>query len=334
MGLSIASKKIVRIKHAGSDFIGLSWLYNLREHNNTKKIYDVDPFIEVYQFRTNLYGFLSDNLDTENGYVWAHLIVGPEKALLIDAPYGHGNLKGLCQEISGGKPLIVANTHCGPDHSYGNCQFDKTYGHIDLVGDLNWKQNPGIWDYLFDANGKGLICTDIERKDIIPFKKYEVIGVPDGHIFNLGKAYDVELVWLPGHQPGHSGFLDKQTRVLIAGDAITGGGTSLSGGSDPHADTRHANDRFQGSTIPTDDHRRTVTAYRDGLLRLSKRLNEFDYVFGGHGVNDLDSSIILNIIEACNTIIANPECYDFKIGDRLNKLVRGWGSIGYYLSGV
>ena len=121
---------------------------------------------------------------------------------------------------------------------------------------------------------------------------------------------------------------------MFAGDAITGSGTILSGGSNPNADLRHVNDRFQGSTIPTDDPRRTVTAYRDALVKLSKRTNEFDYIFGGHGANDLDSGVIPNIIDACNAIIANPDCYDFKAGDKLSKLVRGWGSISYYRNGV
>jgi glyoxylase-like metal-dependent hydrolase (beta-lactamase superfamily II) len=333
MGVSIASRKIDRIKPTRGDFIGSSWFYQLREHNDTKKIYDVAPFIEVYQMRDNLYGLLSDMLDVENGYVWMYLIVGPEKAMLIDTSFGHNDLKGLSKEIAGGKPLIVTNTHCSCDHSYGNCQFERTYDHVDLVDDLNWKQDEGIWDYLFDENGKG-IWTDHERRDITAFKKYEVIGVPDGYVFDLGQGYEVELVWLPGHQPGHSGFLDKKGRLLIAGDAITGGGTTLSGGSDFHADLRHAKDRFQGSTIPTEDHRRTVTAYRDALTRLSKRLDEFDYIFGGHGPNDIDNSVIPCIIEACNAIITNPDCYDFKVGDRLSKSVRGWGSIDYYYNGV
>jgi glyoxylase-like metal-dependent hydrolase (beta-lactamase superfamily II) len=333
MGTSISSRKVVRTKQTKADFIGLSWLYQLREHNSTKKIYTVNPFIEVYQLRDNLYGLLSDMLDVENGYVWMYLIVGPEKALLIDTSFGHGNLKGLCNEITGGKTIIVTNTHCSCDHSYGNCQFDRTYDHVDLVDDLNWKQDPGIWDYLFDENGKG-IWAEVGRKDIIAFKKYEVIGVPDGHIFNLGGGYEVELVWLPGHQPGHSGFLDKQGRILIAGDAITGGGTSLSGGSDFHADLRHARDRFQGSTIPTEDHRRTISAYRDSLVRLSTRLDAFDYVFGGHGVNDIDSGVIPHILAACNDIIADPDCYDEKMGDRLSKHVSGWGAVNYYRNGV
>jgi glyoxylase-like metal-dependent hydrolase (beta-lactamase superfamily II) len=198
---------------------------------------------------------------------------------------------------------------------------------------MKWKQDPGIWDYLFDENGKSIWC-DFDRKDLVVFMKYEFIGVPDGHIFNLGGDYDVELVWLPGHQPGHAGYLDKKGRILIAGDAITGGGVSLSGGSDFHADTKHAKDRFQGSMIPTEDTRRTVTAYRDSLVRLEKRLNEFDYIFGGHEINDLDSGIVTKLVEACNWIIAHPTECDFKTGDRWNKMIKGYGSIGYYPNGI
>jgi glyoxylase-like metal-dependent hydrolase (beta-lactamase superfamily II) len=262
-----------------------------------------------------------------------YLVVGPEKALLVDTSFGLGNLKGLVAELSGNKPVIVVNTHCSCDHSYGNCQFDRAYGHTDLVDDMNWKQDAGIWDYLCDENGKGIWC-DFDRQDIIKFKKYEFTGVPDGHIFNLGGDYDIELVWLPGHQPGHAGYLDKKGRILIAGDAIVGGGVSLSGGSDFHADATHAKDPFQGSTIPTEDPRRTVTAYRDSLVRLGKRLDEFDYIFGGHETNDLDNTIVPKLIEACNWIIENPAKCDYKTGDRWNKMIRGYGAVMYYPNGI
>lgn len=319
--------------NVGGEMLDAAWLNNLRENNKTKKIYDSDPFVEVYQFRENFYGFLADLLDGDNNYVWMYLIIGPEKAMLIDTSFGLGRLKDLVDEISGGKEVIVVNTHCSCDHSYGNCQFEKAYGHVDLVDDMNWKQNPGIWDYLFDDDGKS-IWVDFEREDLIPFKKYEFIGVQDGHVFQLGGDYDVELVWLPGHQPGHAGYLDKKNRILIAGDAVCGGGVGLSGGSDFLADEHHARDKFQGSTIPSEDSRRTVTAYRDGLVRVSERMDEFDYIFGGHGTNDIDKNIIPSIIETCNKIIADPDCYDYKNGDRLQKMVPGWASIGYFENGV
>jgi glyoxylase-like metal-dependent hydrolase (beta-lactamase superfamily II) len=333
MTVSGSQEKRFRLKPEGADFIADSWMNLLREKDLSKKIYPENPFVEVYQLRQNLYGLLSTMLDVENGLVWMYLIIGPEKALLIDTSFGHGNLKALIERLAPGKEILLTNTHCSCDHSYGNCQFDKSYVHQDLVDDLNWKQDPGIWDYLFDANGKG-IWADVCPADIIPFKKYEVVGVPDGYLFDLGDGYKVELIWLPGHQPGHSGFLDPQGRFLIAGDAMGGIGVSLSGGSNFYADLKHAKDNFQGSTIPSEDPRRTVTAYRDSLVRLSNRLDAFDYIFGGHGPNDFHCSVIPAIIVACDEIIANPDCYDYQRGDVLFKSVRGWGPIMYYRNGI
>ena len=133
-----------------------SWAYMkaLREHNKTKRILDVDPYAEVYQFRDNMYGLLIISADGM-GDAWMYLIVGPEKALLIDTGFGIGNLKGLADELSGGKPLIVANTHCHFDHAYGNCQFERAYCHELEVDVMNSKQDPHIWDYLFDEQRQG-----------------------------------------------------------------------------------------------------------------------------------------------------------------------------------
>jgi hypothetical protein len=57
-------------------------------------------------------------------------------------------------------------------------------------------------------------------------------------------------------------------------------------------------------------------------------------VFGGHDVNDIDSGVILNIIDACDDIIARPDIYDAKDGDRLSKIVPGWGAVMYYAGGI
>ena len=190
-----------------------SWAYMklLRENNRTKRVYDVDPYAEVYQFRDNMYGILTESADGM-GDVWSYLIIGPEKAMLIDTGFGIGKLKDLVDEITGGLPLIVANTHCHFDHAYGNCQFERCYCHENETDEMNLKQDPHIWDYLFDKNGKG-IWLDFDRKDIVRFKRYEVVGVPDGYIFNLGGDYEVELVWIPGHSAGHAMFLDKKNRI-------------------------------------------------------------------------------------------------------------------------
>ena len=46
----------------------------LRTANRTKRVYDVDPYVEVYQFRENLYGLLTHVLDS-GGLVWMWLIL-------------------------------------------------------------------------------------------------------------------------------------------------------------------------------------------------------------------------------------------------------------------
>lgn len=288
-----------------------SWAYMklLRENNATKRVYAIDPYVEVYQFRDNMYGLFTENADGM-GDPWMFLIVGPEKAMLIDTGFGIGNLRGLVDEITGGMPLIVANTHCHFDHAYGNCQFDRCYCHEYEVDAMNRKQDPHIWDYLFDESGNG-IWMDFDRADIVPFKQYEVVGVPDGHLFDLGGGYEIELVWVPGHAAGHAMYLDKPNRVLYAGDEIISMRVGVSAGS-PFT---------------------TVAAYRDELVKLAGRMTEFDHIFPGHFVVELENTVIPSFIATCDAIIANPDDYDgmheFMNRQVLLKGVRGMGTIGY-----
>jgi glyoxylase-like metal-dependent hydrolase (beta-lactamase superfamily II) len=288
-----------------------SWAYMklLRENDSTKRVYDVNPFAEVYRFRDNMYGILTVSADGM-GDPWMFLIVGPEKAMLIDTGFGIGDLKGLVAEITGGMPVIVANTHCHFDHAYGNCQFERCYCHEYEAQVMNSKQDPHIWDYLFNENGKG-IWLDFERSDIVPYKQYEVVGVPDGYRFDLGGGYEVELIWVPGHSAGHAMFLDKRGRNLIAGDGIISMRIGIGGGS-PF---------------------RTVPAYRKEMIKLATRMDEFDHIFSGHFVVDLETTVIPSLIEACDAIIANPEAYDYMEEARgrqsLLKFVKGLGTIGY-----
>jgi glyoxylase-like metal-dependent hydrolase (beta-lactamase superfamily II) len=296
----------------------------LREKDKTKRIYPVDPYAEVYQFRQNLYGIYTESLDGM-GDPWIYLVIGPEKAMLIDTGFGVGDLKGLVDEITGGMPLVVVNTHCHFDHAYGNSQFDRVYCHEYEVRRLQAKQDPHIWDYLFDADGR-CIWTEFDRQDIIPFKEYEIIGCPDGHRFNLGGDYDIELVFLPGHTPGHAAFLDKKNRILFAGDDACFGAVFIPGPEpgDPYG--QYA----------------TVSGFRQELAKLVTRLDEFDGIFPGHGLVDLGTIMLVNILEACDQVLADPQNYDnqteMTFGGvkwvRYNKMIYQSGYLSYNPSGV
>ena len=299
------------------------WAYMklLRESNKTKKIYPVDPYAEVYQFRENLYGILTESLDGM-GDSWMYLTVGPEKAFLVDTSFGLGDLKGLVDELSGGKEVIVVNTHCHYDHAYGNAQFDKVYCHEYELPSIR-SQDEHIWDYLFEeGTGRG-IWAEFPREDLIKFKEYEIIGVPDGYTWDLGGGYEVELVFLGGHSAGHAGFLDKRNRVFFAGDDIISMRVGING---PRPDNPN------GSYA-------TVSAMYENLKKLCKRLDEFDHVFTGHFVTDLENSVVPSMTAACEQVLADPEknCTYKRMGKRgmqYFKYVEGLGTLSYRLETV
>ena len=54
------------------------------------------------------------------------LVIGKEKALLVDTAYGIGDLKEAIKNITS-LPLIVINSHGHMDHSCGNYQFEEVY---------------------------------------------------------------------------------------------------------------------------------------------------------------------------------------------------------------
>lgn len=289
-----------------------SWAFMklLRQTDDTQRIFPIDPYAEVYRIQENIYAILTLSADGM-GDSWMYLIDGPGKALLIDTSFGIGNLKGLVEELVGKKPLYVANTHCSYDHSYGNCQFARCFCHENEAPYMEAKQDPHIWDYLFDASGKG-IWLDFSREDIIPFQKYEVVGVPDGYLFDLGGGYEVELIWVPGHKPGHAMFLDKHSRILFAGDDIISMRVGI-GQNDPNA---------------------TVEAYRDQLEKLAQRIDEFDSICPGHFIFHLENTVIQSFLDAANAILKDPAHpsrreLDDKGNPILLKYVRGMGSIAY-----
>lgn len=283
----------------------ISWAYmkELRENNKTRKIYPVNPYVEVYRFRDNLYGLFAENCDG-GGDCWMFLTIGPEKALLVDTAYGLGDLKGLVDQLTGGKPLIVANTHEHFDHAYGNPRFDEVHCHEYLVPYLEM-QNAHMWDYLFDDFGDN-IWLDFDRNDLPKFKKYEIAGRKDGYIFNLGGDYEVELVHLGGHTPGSAAYLDKKNRIVFTGDNVICD-TSSCGSVNV---TRPG--PYTENTL--------LKVYGENLKKLVDRSNEIDFVYPAHFMIDVDKTVLANELEAVEAVLADPESYDYAM--------ENWGKNG------
>ncbi len=270
----------------------ISWAYmkEVREHHPCK-VYDCNPYVEVYQFRDNVYGLFNQNCDGA-GDVWMWLTIGPEKCFLVDTAYGLGDSKALVDEITGGKEIIVVNTHDHFDHAFGNCRFGRAYCHEELKPLVD-AQNEHMWDYLFDENGNN-IWLEFDREDLPKFAPYEVIGVPDGYTWDLGGGYEIELIQTHGHGgPGAAAYLDKHNKILFSGDNIC---SDISG----------------CGTVSYPIEECSLYKYRETVKRLIDRIDEFDYIFPEHFITNLESPLMLDILDALNFILEDPEHnYDY-----------------------
>ena len=157
--------------------------------------------------------------------VGAYLIVGDEKALLIDTGYGFGNLRKEVEKITQ-KPLIVVNSHLHADHCLGNSQFEEAYAAAadlpKLQGDYLHKQYDTLIGYgakMFPALRLLLLYAKLKRK---PHYDTQYKTLAENMSFDLGGRV-IRFVSLPGHTEGSVVALDEQTQTVFAGDAINGG---------------------------------------------------------------------------------------------------------------
>jgi hydroxyacylglutathione hydrolase len=125
------------------------------------------------------------------GAVNMYLVVGKEKALLIDTG-NPGNITPDEIKTLTPLPLLVVNTHAHPDHSGCNNAFEKVYIH---EADLEAAKRYG------------------DKAELVPIK--------DGYVFDLG-GKKLEVIAVPGHTPGSLCLLDAQEKVLFGGDTANG----------------------------------------------------------------------------------------------------------------
>ena len=129
-----------------------------------------------------------------------YLIKGRERALLIDAGLGNGQLRTFVNDIVGDLPMSVFITHGHPDHIAAMGQFEDAYdvymSHHDLGMAHSFKERLG---YQLDLSA--------------------IIDVHEGMVFDLGD-WHLEVYQVPGHSQGSMILLDATRGVIIAGDAF------------------------------------------------------------------------------------------------------------------
>ena len=156
-------------------------------------------------------------LINEYGMDTMFLLVGTEKALLIDTGTGVFDLPLLVKSITD-KPVQVVLTHGHPDHAGGIGWFDEVYAHpddFDMALGLSYESRRGYADAMLKVNPAAPITVD----DTVRFEKQpKMLPLFEGETIDLG-GRKVMIYETPGHTAGGLSFLDVRERIMITGDA-------------------------------------------------------------------------------------------------------------------
>lgn len=145
-----------------------------------------------------------------------YLIVGDEKALLIDCGTGFCDLRKCVESITD-KPVILALTHGHVDHFGGAGQFKEAYLHPADMRPFNNFQHSILLRKIFliqsNARPLGFRASDVFNPEYVT--KY--IPMPDGTVFDLG-GKTVTVRHTPGHSLGSVSFILNEDKIVFSGD--------------------------------------------------------------------------------------------------------------------
>lgn len=195
----------------------------------------------------------------EGADVKSFLVEGQREAAIIDTGTGVGDFKGLVARLTS-LPVLDVQTHGHWDHVGACHQFERVLIHEEDVPFLRRGEPADLYATHFGP--------DQIRDEWLPegFTR-EGASIPgcrptgllkDGDRIDLG-GRALEVVHTPGHAPGAVVLLDRDARVLLAGDTLrTGAILLMLKKSDP-------------------------AAYRRSLERVVALLDAVDVVYPAHG---------------------------------------------------
>lgn len=167
---------------------------------------------EVTELRPGIYRI--NEFDVANCY----LIVGGERALLIDTGTGIGNIGAVVRGITS-LPVDVAATHGHPDHLGGKNWFANYYVHPEdekMSRSISFSLRAGLLLFQGPARKKyGIGLRDLTKGD------HSAVPRPmeEGHRFELG-GRTVEVYHTPGHTHGSVVFKLIEDQIVFSGDDV------------------------------------------------------------------------------------------------------------------
>ena len=148
-----------------------------------------------------------------------YLLLGKDKALLIDTGLGVANIKEIVERITS-LPVMVAVTHVHWDHIGGHKYFQDLAVH---EAEKAWFM--GKFPLPLSVVKTNLLNGNCEFPKDFCIENYEIFqGIPqqilhDNDEIDLGDRR-IKVIHTPGHSPGHCCFYEEDRQYLYSGDLI------------------------------------------------------------------------------------------------------------------
>ncbi len=150
-------------------------------------------------------------------WVKSYLIVGNDRAALIDTGTGVGDIRAIVEEYTS-LPISLINSHGHWDHIGGNFRFDDITIHESEA----WKLEKGVSRERMRLNldpkllsGPLPAGVDPDNSPIPPSQATSTFS--GGETIDLGGVV-LEVIHAPGHSPGSVVFFDRAHGILFSTD--------------------------------------------------------------------------------------------------------------------
>lgn len=248
--------------------------------------------------------------------VFMYLIIGDEKACLLDTGYGYGDIKNYVERLTD-KPIFVILTHGHIDHAGGAGLFNEVYMNPkDKTVFQQHMDNVYRRRFLKFNNISVDVDTFVPVKDVV-----DLLPMQDGQEWELG-GITLQAIEVPGHTHGMTMILMKEERTILFGD---GCGVNV---------------------LLFEDYSTSVQTYYESLQRLKTKESTYDYIIRNHGTGESEKDLLDEVLLCCEDIlqkrdahipvhIMGEDLYSAREEDEYNNRIDGkFGNVVYRIDKV
>lgn len=209
------------------------------------------------------------------------LIVGDERAVLLDTGMGVANIREMVDHLTK-MPKLVVNSHAHWDHIGNNHRFDEIWIHEAESDALQSGVDNAVLRRWFGPEHLTGPLPDGVSPDTISIPPSSPTGLArDGQVIDIG-GRQLEVLHCPGHSVGGIALVDHANGLLFSTDVAYAGALYVYGASD-------------------------LPVYARSLHRLAALAPGLNAVYPSHGESPISPLMLPRMAEAFDQIVAGLE---------------------------